>query len=193
MKSNIISVTDDIITLNSVLDEVEKVAAYNNLSNKQLIQLRLISEEAVGVVKGILGFVECNFFIESKDNSYKICITSDVAIDEITKDRFIEISSNKTNEAYKGFTGFIRQAADTYMNNPAAGTYDCTMPSYMQMMEPTTTYDCFFTLSAYKTQLMEDAPMWDELEKSILANVADDIAIAARNNSLKMVILKNFK
>ena len=49
--------------------------------------------------------------------------------------------------------------------------------------------------SRYKTALQEGrGPQedWDELEKSIVANVADEIEIGIKDNTVEMIIYKKF-
>ena len=48
---------------------------------------------------------------------------------------------------------------------------------------------------AYGRKKAEDAKAreeWDELEKSIVANIADEVSIAIRGSEVEMTVYKNF-
>ena len=52
--------------------------------------------------------------------------------------------------------------------------------------------DCW-TLSRYKDAQRDNEEPWDELEKSIIANLADDVTVAVKGNNVEIVITKDFK
>ena len=64
MKSNVCLLNGSSNDLFQIAQEIEKVADYNKLTRKQIIQLLLLSEELVGIQKGILGFTKGDFYVE---------------------------------------------------------------------------------------------------------------------------------
>lgn len=64
MKSNVCLLNRSSDDLLQIAQEIEKVADYNKLTRKQIIQLLLLSEELVGIQKGILGFTKGDFYVE---------------------------------------------------------------------------------------------------------------------------------
>lgn len=64
MKSNVCLLNRSSNDLLQIAQEIEKVADYNKLTRKQIIQLLLLSEELVGIQKGILGFTKGDFYVE---------------------------------------------------------------------------------------------------------------------------------
>ena len=71
MKSNVCILHGAEPDMQSVFDEINKVALYNGLKRKDTLQLMLLSEELIGIQKGILGFTKGNFYIENKDTCEK--------------------------------------------------------------------------------------------------------------------------
>ena len=52
-----------------------------------------------------------------------------------------------------------------------------------------------WSMQKYKSEIEnrpEEEEAQDELEKSIIANIADDVRVGVRKNSLEIVIIKNF-
>ena len=64
MKSNVCLLNGSSNDLLQIAQEIEKVADYNKLTRKQIIQLLLLAEELVGIQKGILGFTKGDFYVE---------------------------------------------------------------------------------------------------------------------------------
>jgi hypothetical protein len=52
--------------------------------------------------------------------------------------------------------------------------------------------DDTWTLSRYKDAQKDNAEPWDELEKSIIANLADDVIVSVKGNQIEIIIEKNF-
>ena len=46
--------------------------------------------------------------------------------------------------------------------------------------------------SQYKDEVEQDSEEWDEMEKSIVANLADDVLIGTRKNYIDIVVVKKF-
>ena len=55
-------------------------------------------------------------------------------------------------------------------------------------------YESKFSLdiNKYKDAERNNAEPWDELEKSIIANLADDVIVSVKGSSVEIVILKDF-
>lgn len=197
MKSDVISIKNEIqqADIENVLSEVEKLASYQNLDKKQALHLRLLAEELIGFQKGILGFSDGEIYIENKDSEYKICLHSDVKMDVWSKERAVEYAKDHTNAAYKGFKGKMRMIMDTMFSDEAykAGTMDARgflleNPNIFTAGD----YDRAWAMSEYREGVEEDTEDWDMLEHSVLASIADDIIVAARNNYVDIIVVKKF-
>lgn len=197
MKSDIIVIQGDVLEadIHNVLTQVEKVAVYQGLSEKQGLQLRLLAEELLGFEKGILGFSDGEMFIENNGDEYRICLHSDVKMDVFKKEQAVDLSTKQKNAAYKGFKGKLRMVVDTMF-----GAEGCS-PTMMECCEILSSsycsysqsdYDQAWSMNTYKDDVKEHTEEWDMLEHSILANLADDVIVGARNNSLDIVIVKKF-
>ena len=55
-------------------------------------------------------------------------------------------------------------------------------------------YSYIWTLDQYRRQAREETSVdWDELEKSVIASVADDVIVGVKGKQADIVIVKNFK
>ena len=53
--------------------------------------------------------------------------------------------------------------------------------------------DNSWSLNQYKNKQKDREEPWDEIEKSIIANIADDVVVSVKGRNIEIVITKNFK
>ena len=191
MKSEVIKISRDEDNLNKILSETQRTAEYAGLSAKQSIKTRLIAEEFVGMLKELSQNFEGEFWIEHENLSFSFI--SQIHINEVmdmqTKRRFIETSTNKKNTV-KGIMGKIRDVVENLLY-PENAMYSTSFISYQ--LETAVLLNDQWTLNRYKDVERNNAEPWDELEKSIIANIADDVIVSVKGNNVEIVIMKNFK
>lgn len=112
----------------------EKTAVYNELSKKQALQLRLLSEELVGMLPELLNKYSGEFWIENKGSNYEVhAVVNSAVYDTEERKKVMSISSSGKNVATVGFMGKIRGIVDAMMLSMAeadAQTMTSTMDPY---------------------------------------------------------------
>ena len=191
MKSDVIKISRDQDNLNKILSETQKTAEYANLDGKQTIRTRLIADEFVGMLKELSQDFEGEFWIERENLSF--AFIAQLHINEVmdlqTKRTFIELSSDKKNAAAKGIMGKIRDVVENMLYSENA-MYSSSFVSYQ--LETAVLLNDQWTLNRYKDAERDKEEPWDELEKSIIANIADDVIVSVKGNNVEIVIVKNF-
>lgn len=191
MKSSIITITQSEDNLNKILFETQKVSEVAGLSNKQSLKTRLIAEEFVGMLKELSTDFDGEFWIEHENLAFSFIaqIHINEAMDMQTKKRFINVSSDKNNAAAKGIMGKIRDVVENLLY-PENAMFSASFISYQ--LETAVLLNDQWTLQRYKDAERNNAEPWDELEKSIIANIADDVIVAVKGSNVEIVILKDF-
>ena len=193
MKSNICILNGKPDELIQISKEIEKVADYNSLGRKQLIQLLLLAEELIGIQKGILGFTKGDFYIENIGREYRLCLHADIYTDVITQERFVEMSTKNENIATKGIRGKIKYVVNYLMNanSDVLPDYDLfvSQSNYCNC-DGIGNYDKIWSLSDYKGGVSEKTEIWDEMERSIVVNIADDLIVGAMSNYIDLIVVK---
>jgi hypothetical protein len=191
MKSNVIKISKDQDNLNQILAESKKTAEYVNLNTKQSIRTQLIAEEFVGMLKELSQDFEGEFWIDSEGRalSFVALIHINEIMDKQTKRKFIDVSSDKKNAAAKGIMGKIRDVVEN-MLYPENAMFSPAFISYQ--LETAVLLNDQWTLNRYKAAERNNEEPWDELEKSIIANLADDVIVSVKGNNVEIVIMKNF-
>ncbi len=203
MRSDTVRITNDGAGIPAALAQAEAVAACKNLAKKDGVRLRLLAEEMTGMFRAVAGKAEADFWIEDDQKGvYTLHLTSGIALDAAAKEKLLSVSTTGENAAEKTFMGKMRAlftraagAVDTvygvydtgwYIPNPGAAAM-----SNMAELEAER-----WSLNQYRASLeqkkKEKAEEWDELEKSVVANLADEVEIFLRGRRAEMVITKKF-
>ena len=209
MKSNICKLNKNLTCLESVLSEVEKVTAYNGLEDKKALRLRLLAEELCGMLPGLVENFSGDFWAENEVDNYELHVelkAEDMTIE--LRDELISVSKSGKNAAAKGVMGKIRAVAETML----LAAFDPTLPPPVPAgefydyngfnmgfgyIDPAiaveTGYVYSWSLYSYKTAVEEnEEDAYAELERSIVAKLADDIIVGVRGNNVEIIVKKSF-
>ncbi len=207
MKSNICKLNEDLSCLEAVLAEVEKVTGYNGLEGKKALRLRLLAEELCGMLPGLVQNFSGEFWAENDGDIYELCVklkADDMSLE--LRDELVSVSKSGKNAAAKGIMGKIRAVAETMLL--AATDPSVTVPEgefydyhgfnmgfgYVDTsIAVETGYMYSWSLFNYKTAVEENEDVaYAELERSIVAKLADDIIVGVRGNNVEIKVKKSF-
>jgi hypothetical protein len=85
--------------------------------------------------------------------------------------------------------GKIRDVVENLLY-PENAEYSANFVSYQ--LENAALSGDSWTLSKYRDSKKGEAEPWDELEKSIIANLADDVVVSVKGKNVEIVISKKF-
>ena len=198
MKSNICKINNGTADLSGILNESGKVAVYNGFDHKQSLQLRLICEEIDGMLPNIIDEFEGDLWIECEEGVCKVNISIKIPeFNVVKKEELIGIAKNKRNAAAVGFVGKIRNAVENFLLDEEAMHAMNVSSRLFHLptgMSDGVDYAYLWSLEQYRAQVQKDeqGEDWDELEKSVLASVADDVIVKVKGNCADIVMVKKF-
>ena len=185
-----------------VLDYVGEYAYQIGLSYKERIHIRLLAEEMLGMVKEIAGTFYAYFHIEDENNTYRLCLEAKTDMDPEKRDLLINILSAGKNNSAKGIMNKLRDILSSFV----ISVTEKRRPSHDSVSRNVAGASAIFgsenvwSLSQYRSQIAEKqseseeaGEKWDELERSIIANLADDVTVGIKDNTVYMVITKEIK
>ncbi len=203
MKSDVYKFEKGEASVSRISGEVHKVAAYNGLSHKQELRLNLLSEELLEMLPNLLCYGAGEFWIEAKGDDYELHfnLELDDVLPTIERERILAISSTGENAAAKGIMNKIRIAAEIMLANYAqtAGTTSIVYSESpyafydMGMFSDPLDHTSVWSLSQYRDEAKQNTEEWDELEKSLVANLADDVVVGIIGSAVKITVKKSFK
>ena len=198
MKSNVCKIEKGIRDLEAILKESERVAEYNGLDHKQSLQLRLLCEEIDGMLPNIIDDFDGELWIDFEDGVCKVNLSVKITdFNAEKKEELIGIAKNKKNSAAVGIVGKIRDSIENFFLDEtkmqalafSTGTLGAEGGYYGGL-----DYTYFWRLEEYRSTVKkeEQAEAWDELEKSVIASVADDVIVGVKGKQANIIIVKKF-
>ncbi len=191
----------------AVLTLAEKTAAYSFLGKKEALHLRLLSEEMMGLLRALTGENEAEFWIEAEGHSFRLHLTTRTSVSKSKRADLLAVSSSGTNAAARGVIGMLRDvveramSADDFAGLPEDYAYGL-MDSVGLTGELAGSFDPGFVcwsmqkyLSGVETHRYDNAQTeqkWDELEKSVVTRLADEVSVGIRGEQVEMILFKNF-
>ena len=197
MISDIIAITSGGENIGTALDLPRKVAAYCDLSKKSMMHLRLLAEEMMGMMRSITGEVSGKFWIDTEEDEYRLHLLVNAALSKEKREELLNTSSSGKNEATRSFMGRIRDFFFRDVDDEIANYKTAVLGAgaASRGFKPVTDWEWSLlryqdTLSALKAKEPEAADAWDELEKSVVSNVADDVKVSIKGFETEMIIIK---
>lgn len=185
------------------LGEVERYAGYCKLDNKKTLHVRLLAEELLGMVAEIGGDFDAEFWIDGTEEGCRICLEAETEMNAQKREELLKASTSGKNAAAKGIMGKLKNVMELYWlgyKDVVEGAADYTLAEYTTMVmitmaSPRPMVD--WKLSDYIEEVEDGKDSdrsedWDELEKSIVANLADDVSVAIKGGTVEFVITKSF-
>ncbi len=201
MKSDVILVGSDGKGLVDALNQVESVAVFKGLSEKDSLHLRLLAEEMLGMLRAIVGDVDADFWLEDEKKYFQLHLKAETLMDPEKREALLGASTSGKNQAARGIIGKLRdifaEAIEARNADVPLSVYDdwrfesgMSMGGNMPMMA----YAGGWSLNQYRSSLTRNhLDAWDELEKSVLAKLADEVQIFIQGTTVEMVIFKKIK
>ena len=199
MRTDVIEVTSTGTQMEIALSQVDKVAAYKGLTGKNALHLRLLAEEMLGMMRSITGETKGDFWIEDDEAGvYQLHLQVTTRMNSEKRDSLLAASSTGKNESAKGLMGRLRDFFDRGADEDIAGFTSPLFLASASEHSTTPTLDWEWSMMEYEDALTarverNDAAAreaWDELEKSVVARVADDVKVSIKGRSVELTIIK---
>ena len=199
MKTDVIRVTSGGQGLTDALDQAAAAAVYRDLSPRNALHLRLLTEETLGLVRSVTGEMAGQFWIEDEGGLCEIHLVVHTPMTGKKREGLLSASSTGKNAAATGIMGRLR---DFFAREDEFDTGFFTPMMSEAVFESGTspTLDLEWSLARYRAELLarprgdqDAAKAWDELEKSVVTHVADEVKVYIKGDRVEMVILKDFR
>lgn len=192
MRSNVINFSKENNTIKDILQEAEKVAVYSGLQEKEVLNLRLLTEEMCSMADVLVQDFDGEFWIDNRKGDFSLCISLNVdTMNMELKEKLLNTSTTGKNASAKGFVGWIRNLVENFALS-SEQNISCMYgygADYENMM-----YSSSWIYSQYRMEAQNSGKneTWDELEKSILAKLADEVIVGVKGKKIEIVVRKKF-
>ena len=207
MKSEVFMINSEAGRMAAARYATEEFSHALGLSKHDALRLDLLTEETLGMVKALVDDFYCQLWFEAEGKRCELHLQATADMNANRREELLSVSSSGRNAAAKGFMAMLkdvisgavhsfgasmneygREAARYGMVNPAdisGFAVDAMVP--------------IWTLQTYRTDLDEQrlsdeaaGDARDELEKSIVGKLADDVIVGVKGDRIEMVIVKDF-
>ena len=205
-------ITSDKFMVNSDADRMaaaryatENFAWQVKLDKKDTLRLDLLVEETLGMVKAMLKDFYGQIWFVGKDKKCEIHFEATADMNGDRRDELLSVSSTGKNAAKLSFMARLGDMISCVLRGAgrAMDAYGQETMQYGIVHTSSIVTDAemipIWTLQTYRADLTQARPddgaakdAWDELEKSIVANLADDVVVGVKGDRIDLVISKMF-
>ncbi|MCR5748561.1 MAG: hypothetical protein K6G03_12705 [Lachnospiraceae bacterium] len=197
---NKILVSSRNIVINEALEKVDNDIKAQGYAPKDAIHIRLLAEEAMGMLKAMAGNYTAMIWIEKNGNEANVNISAKTdGINYETKKELIAVSTSGKNASSKGFMGKLGELIENNLLNREA-MLDVEQEygsGYITDVQDDESSDLMmaWSLSEYRKSLRESGnngtdneEKRDILEKSIVAKLAKDVVVGVKKDKVDMTM-----
>ena len=194
MKTLEIVVSNSGAGMDAALNQADKTAEQLGLSPRETMRMRLLVEEMMNLMRSITGHLDGKFSIETTDDGYHLHMRTETLLDGTQRKQLLSASTSGKNEAHRGLMGKIRAFFEPM---PIDDT-----PAYLAntIVTGSKGEDITWSMDAYRERLRnskdassEAQEEWDELEKSVVSHIADNIEVSIHGYEVKLKIDKKLR
>ena len=206
MQTDTIIITSREARLQEALDMTENLGREKGLGKKENLRLRLLAEELIGMMRGITEEAEAAYWIEQEGRQYVLHLAADVRLNRKMREQILAVSSSGENDAAKGFMGRLKdmiaaaflpdENGASMLSGLSLGLMGMAGNSSPQMQQ--NSVDALnWSLQRYRSAI-ESAGTGDteeklaELERSIVASIADEVTASVKDSHVEVRIYKTF-
>ncbi|WP_295157340.1 hypothetical protein [uncultured Ruminococcus sp.] len=177
--------------------EAEKVADFIGLDKKSTMRLRLLAEEMICMLPQLLIYGKGKFQIEAEGRDVELHLSvTPYDMNASDRDKILSVSKSGKNAAAVGIIGKIVNAVEIMLadrakieKNDPYGYFSMGLAEYSD----STAWSLMNYRDSFDSNAQtEKQEAWDELEKSIIAKLADDVIVGVLNGKVDIIVKKKF-
>ncbi|HAE51847.1 MAG TPA: hypothetical protein DCG30_01145 [Ruminococcus sp.] len=208
MKTDVIKVDSNLNGSQQAISATDKFIAYNEISGKNAIHMHLLTEETISMIHGIMDDFAGNFWLESRKTDEglmcRVCVSVPRPVDCEQEMQFISVSSSGKNMNAKGIIGKIREFVRMSVQPPPQKERNSNSQLVDAWWNMGTSKNkiaasdaALWSMQTYRKNVSDQKELnneaWDEIEKSIIANIADEVKIRLKSSSTEVIVEKLLK
>ena len=185
----------------NALELTERIAETMGLTRKEGMRLRLLAEEMLSMVKSIAGEFSAEFWIDHEGRDCRLHLAAKSELDYAKRRELLSVSTTGKNTARLGIMDKVRGIFEAGLFGIEEGfalqaEYGVGVPGFGMigtLDDGVSGMLYSWSMQKYKQDVHEDTDAADELEKSIIANIADEVNVGVRRDGVELTVNKNFR
>ena len=209
MITDIVKIESEGDGLEQALKETERFCAYQRMSEKETRRMRLLAEETILMLRELATHFSGEFWLENEREKCSLVVDASALMTDGNRQELMEVSTSGKNLLRKGIMGKIGAFFDLGLSQAAYLPGDAGMMDYgilsselAYAADPTAMGGLMWSLQLYRDRISAEADQsgapeideaLDELERSIIANLADDVQVGVRGGHVKMIVSRTLR
>lgn len=202
-----VKITNDGAGMDTALALTDRTAKAMGLDKRGSFHLRLLAEEMFSMFRAVTGKFGAEFWIEEEAKTCRLNLSAKYELAYSERREFLSVATGGKNSAPMGIMDRLRNLVEAGLYGIEESfamhdKYGVGMFGYgaMDIMDAGMSEAVYaWSMQKYKSEVEanlsegeETQEAWDELEKSIIANVADEVKASVRRDGVELVVIKNF-
>ncbi len=197
MKTDVVIVNGNGKGREEALASIEQIMA--DCGQKEKRRVRLLGEELMCLVNEISGDMEADFWVERVDKKVYLHLSTNTLMYAEKRKEFLDVSTTGKNIKRKGVLGKIveayekalspkdeRTAAEMVFSSAGIGGSSAYSSSTNLMWSMSNYTDVLYGTAGTEEER-------DDLEKSIIANLADEVSVGIAGDNVEVIVEKTLK
>ena len=207
MKSEVFMLNSDAGRMAAARYVTEEFAREMGLGKHESLRLELLTEETLGMVKALVDDFYGQIWFEGEGKRCEIHLQATADMNADRREELLSMASSGRNAAAKGFMAMLKDVVSGALHSfgRSMNDYGREVARYgivnpadvggfaVDAMVPIWSLQTYRT--GLETQRLDNAEAdaaWDELEKSIVGKLADDVVVGVKGDRIEIVITKDF-
>ncbi len=199
MKTDIIHISENGEGVSEALHALEETGLMQGFDTREARRLRLLTEETLELVAGITGHMDAEFCADIRDDEWEIRLTAKPTPTSIKKAGLLSLYYAPYGLANKIAVLFETPFENLVKNEEAIREIGIRRVDEALVREMGRSGDGFvWTLDSYELSVFDSRSEkkdenWDEINRSIIASLSDEVRIFVFPENAELVILKHFE
>jgi hypothetical protein len=163
----------DVSDFNSMYRVLDKFITDSSMKSRDALRLRLLTEEVLRLVGSILDEDLVEMWLEGNSRVAYVFLTAENNLDANQREKLKSLAPERAKE------GFFDKLISTFIASPPAEKR-WSLKDYQEELKKKKADDKF------------SQEAWEDLERSLVANLADDIEITMKFDNINMKVTKDF-
>ena len=175
IRSEQITIANPDTDMAKAYETVDAFLKDTGITGKSALRIRLLSEEVLRLAKAIIGVNDKTFRLEGDERVTRIFLTADNSIDKNKQKELLSISSSGENISERGF---FKKLLSVFTSN-----------DYEESEWSLKDYEDELRRRKEEDKYSQEA--WEDIERSLVANLADDIEVGISRGKINMIVTKD--
>ena len=199
MKTDELVITENPATVEDALDKIELISLYTGMEHKDASRMRLLAEEMMSAIKGILSVYDGYLWMETSGKQFSLHLKITRPLSKSDRDKLITLSKNGKVTPQKGLFSRLGAAMEKLLIADESQIDAGILTDYAMFSDgftgisPMQMYTYHYISDSKAPYADKEDQTKDELEgieKNIISSIVDDLMVTVYGGTVELIAIK---